>query len=105
MTGESPEPDDTEIDGVHSLALQYPTHHVVAVLDTQQQLDNALEALTRDGILESEIGIGSGTETADRLSATTGRSGFAAHAIRFAEKLGMVNGYFGRFMIERLSPP
>lgn len=120
------------------------------MLDTRRQLDDAVEALTSGGFLESEIHIGSGTEMADRLGETTGRSGIMDHAIRFAEALGMVNeegeakaryeramrdghyviatlaptperkeraseilashgardvGYFGRFTIERLSPP
>ena len=72
-------------------SLRYPTHHVVGVLDTEQQVDDTLHALTTGGFLESEITIGCGTDLADRLRATTGRSGFAAHAIRFAQALGMVN--------------
>ena len=91
MMEREPEPERTKKRQEQSLdSMRYPTNHVVGVLDTEQQADDALHALTRGGFLESEITVGCGTELADRLRATTGRAGFAAHAIRFAEALGMV---------------
>lgn len=66
-------------------------HHVVGVLDTAEQTQEAVSALTRGGFLETEIGIGTGPGLADRMSETTGRSGFTAMAMRFNEMLGMPN--------------
>jgi hypothetical protein len=92
MTGRDSEPERKDKREQQSLdSMRYPTNQVVGVLDTEHAVDDALHALTRGGFLESEITIGCGTDTADRLRATTGRSGFAAHAIRFAQALGMVN--------------
>ena len=92
MTGREPESERSEGVSEHSPgSLRYPTHHVVGVLDTEQQVADTLHALTRGGFLESEITIGCGADLADRLRATTGRSGLAAHVIRVAQALGMVN--------------
>ena len=67
--------------------IQYPTNNILAVLDTAQRVHDAVAALERGGFLESEIGIGSGVEFADRMSETTGRSGFADLAMRFSAML------------------
>ena len=92
MTERSSESESAEgQDSQSQDSMRYPMHHVVGVLDTEQQVVDALRVLTGGGFLESEITIGCGTDMADRLRATTGRSGFAAQAIRFAHPLGMVN--------------
>jgi len=76
----------------HSLEpIRYPMHHVVAVIDSAQQTQEAVDALTSGGFLETEIGIGTGPDLADRVRETTGRSGFAAMAMRFNEALGLPN--------------
>jgi len=71
--------------------LQYPTHRVVGVLDTEEQTRDAVDALTSGGFLATEIGIGTGPDLADQLRQTTGRSGFADLAMRFNEALGLPN--------------
>lgn len=58
-----------------SKPIQYPTDHVVGILDTQDQTNCAVDGLVGGGFLESEIGIGHGPEEADRLDAATGRRG------------------------------
>ncbi len=101
----------------HSLEpIHYPRHNVVAVIDTAQQVEDAVNELTTGGFLESEIGIGSGTDLADRMSETTGRSGFTAMAMRFSDALGMPNDESeiktryeqairdGRFVVAVLAP-
>ena len=76
----------------HSLEpIRYPMHHVLAVLDSAQQAHDAVDALTRGGFLETEIGTGTGPDVADRVRETTGRSGFAAMAMRFNQALGIPN--------------
>jgi hypothetical protein len=66
----------------------YPTNHVVAVVDTPEQLTAAVTALTGAGFLESEVEVGSGRALADAVGASTGRTGLANLAIRVAERLG-----------------
>ena len=76
----------------HSLEpIRYPNDNVVVVIDTAKQVEAAVNELTAGGFLESDIGIGSGSEVADAVSKTTGRSGFAAMAMRFSEALGLPN--------------
>jgi hypothetical protein len=70
---------------------RYPTKHVVAILDDAKDTEEAVEELTSRGFLEKEIKIGSGTDLADRMSETTGRSGLAGMAMRINEALGLVN--------------
>jgi hypothetical protein len=69
----------------------YPTHHVLGVIDTHEQAERAVEALTRGGFLESEIHVATGPIAADRVHATTGRAGLANLAIRIAERLGVAD--------------
>ena len=101
----------------HSLEpIRYPRQNVVAIIDTPQQVEDAVNELTAGGFLESEIGIGSGADLADRMRETTGRSGFTAMAMRFSEALGVPNdesemkGEYeqamrnGRFVVAVLAP-
>ena len=101
----------------HSLEpIRYPRQNVVAVMDTAQQTEDAVNELTAGGFLESEIGIGSGADLADRVGDTTGRSGFTAMAMRFSEALGVPNDESeikaqyeqamrdGRFVVAVLAP-
>lgn len=71
--------------------IRYPENHVVGVVDTPDQLRSAVQALTQGGFLTSELDVTCGPGAADALQATTGRTGFAGLAIRFAERLGMEN--------------
>jgi hypothetical protein len=71
--------------------LRYPTNHVVGVLDTEQQVADAVAALTGGGFLESEVQVATGSAAADRLNAGTGRAGLGNLAVRVAERLGIAN--------------
>ena len=71
--------------------IQYPTNHVLGVVDTPEQLQAATTALSEAGFLDSEIDIACGPAAADDLGATTGRRGLAHLAIRIAEHLGMAD--------------
>jgi hypothetical protein len=72
-------------------AVEYPTNHVVAILDTQDQSACAIDALVNGGFLESEIKLGHGTAEADRLQAGTGRRGLTDWWIRLFESVGLKN--------------
>jgi hypothetical protein len=69
--------------------VRYPTNHVLAVLDTEEQLTAAVEALIGGGFLDSEVHVRTGTAAADRLNESTGRGGLAGLAVRIAERLGI----------------
>ena len=49
--------------------MQYPTHHVVAIVDTPGQTSCALDALLGGGFLEFEVDVNRGADDADRLAA------------------------------------
>lgn len=71
--------------------VRYPTNHVVAVVDTADQLTSAARALKEGGFLDSEIEVVSGQAAADALDASTGRTGLAHLAVRLAERLHVAN--------------
>jgi hypothetical protein len=75
-------------DGVKE-PVRYPTHHVIAVLDSEDQVADAAAALTSGGFLESEVDVATGSDAADRLKASVGRRGLPGLAIRIAQRLGI----------------
>jgi hypothetical protein len=70
---------------------RYPQDHVVAILDKPDQLFDAVETLAARGFLESEITVLAGSREADRLDASTGRTGLMHRILRIADRLGVVN--------------
>lgn len=71
--------------------VQYPTNHVVGILDTQDQTSCAVDSLVSGGFLESEIQIGHGTALADRVESHTGRHGLQDLFIRLFQSVGLQN--------------
>jgi hypothetical protein len=70
--------------------IRYPVNHVVGILDTPKQVTSAVEALLRGGFLDSEVEVDcGGPAAADRLRATTGRTGLLDAILRVAEALGV----------------
>jgi hypothetical protein len=69
--------------------IRYPTNTVVGVIDSQEQLEAAIAALTGGGFLADEIRAGTGAATADAVNASTGRTGLGHIALRIAERLGI----------------
>lgn len=68
---------------------QYPTDHVVAVLDSTERARAAWTVLTHSGFLESEVLVSNGKAAAEALDATTGRAGLTGLAIRIVERFGV----------------
>ena len=68
---------------------RYPQDHVAAILDTPAQLTDALGALTSQGFLESELTVLAGQEEAERLDASTGRTGLLHQVLRIRDRLGL----------------
>lgn len=71
--------------------VQYPENRMLAIIDTREQLREAVQALTSGGFLASEIEILHGALAAERLQEETGRTGLANLAMRFAEAIRMPN--------------
>lgn len=71
--------------------VRYPTNHVVGAIDTVEQAERACQALLAGGFLESEVSVVTGQEAANRLHASTGRTGLADLAIRIADRLGLAD--------------
>ncbi|HEX6050000.1 MAG TPA: hypothetical protein VFZ21_12055 [Gemmatimonadaceae bacterium] len=68
---------------------QYPTNHVLGVVDTPEHAKAALATLESSGFSDRDIGLSCGPAAADALGATTGRKGLANVAIRIAERLNI----------------
>ena len=73
----------------HAEAIRYPENHIVAIVDTPEAAAAAVEALTSGGFLESEVTLACGARAADRLQASSGRSGLIGHVIQIADHLGL----------------
>ncbi len=69
--------------------VRYPENSLLGVFDSPQQVSSAVEALTSGGFLESEIKILCGQPAAEKLRASTGRSGLTNVAMRLVQSLGM----------------
>jgi len=77
--------------GDETSRIEYPTNHVLAVLDTSDQVDCAVDALANSAFLESEIELNRGAEFADRLGSATGRRGLSDWFIRLFQSVGLKN--------------
>jgi hypothetical protein len=77
------------LDDGTSKEVRYPENHVVGLLDTMEQVESAVTALTTGGFLLSEIQLVHGAAAAEKLRQNTGRSGLAHLAMRFAEFIGI----------------
>jgi hypothetical protein len=80
---------DTE--NVNDKEVRYPEDRVVGLLDTMEQLESAVDALTSGGFLPSEIDVVHGAAASEKLRENTGRSGLTHLAMRFAESIGLPN--------------
>jgi hypothetical protein len=68
----------------------YPENALLGVLDTPEQVSCALDALSGP-FLETEIEVLCGEGQADRLRATTGRTGLLDKALRVVQGFGLWN--------------
>ena len=91
MTGVPDHHDATESRPDAQAPVQYPTNHVLGVVDTREQANPLRAALTSGGFLDSGIQVETGAARADEVNASTGRRGLADMLIRFAERIGATN--------------
>jgi hypothetical protein len=64
---------------------------VLSIVDTLDDVQAAVAALTGGGFLRSEITLLHGPAAADQLGATTGRTGLADLAMRLVASIGLPN--------------
>lgn len=69
--------------------VRYPKDHVLAIVPTVEQCSLAVDLLSKSGFRNSEITVLAGTAEADRLNASTGRTGLLNQIVRFADKIGV----------------
>jgi hypothetical protein len=70
-------------------SVRYPENNVVAVIDTLEELVELTESLTGGGFLKSEIQVLHGQAAAEKMRASTGRSGLTGLAMRLVASIGM----------------
>jgi hypothetical protein len=70
----------------HSAA--YPVNHVIGIMPTEKEAITAFDSLIANGFLESEVILGSGPELADRIRATSGRSGLVGRVLQVLDRFG-----------------
>ena len=70
----------------HSAA--YPLNHVISIMPTEKEAIAAFDSLIANGFLESEVTLGSGPELADRIRATSGRSGLVGRILQVLDRFG-----------------
>ena len=70
----------------HSAA--YPLNHVISIMPTEKEAIAAFDSLIANGFLESEVSLGSGPELADRIRATSGRSGLVGRILQVLDRVG-----------------
>jgi hypothetical protein len=70
----------------HSAA--YPLNHVISIMPTEKEAITAFDSLIAHGFLESEVTLGSGPELADRIRATSGRSGLVGRILQVLDRIG-----------------
>jgi hypothetical protein len=71
--------------------VRYPEDHVLAIVDSVDEVKAAVESLTGGGFLRSEVTVLHGPAAADRLGAGTGRTGLADLAMRLVASIGLPN--------------
>jgi hypothetical protein len=71
---------------VHSGA--YPLNQVIGIMPTETEAITAFDSLLANGFMESEVSLGSGPELADRIRATSGRSGLVRRILQVLDRMG-----------------
>ena len=68
--------------------VQYRENVVLGIVDTPDAAQAASQALTSGGFLESEVALGCGLEWADRVRASSGRSGLIGQVLQVLDRYG-----------------
>jgi hypothetical protein len=69
-------------------SVTYPLNHVISIMPTEKEAVTAFDALIASGFPESEVTLSSGPELADRIRATSGRSGLVGRILQVMDRFG-----------------
>ena len=72
----------------HEHSAAYPLNHVISIMPTEKEAITAFDSMIANGFLESEVSLGSGPELADRIRATSGRSGLVGRILEVLDRFG-----------------
>src|SRR3954451_20421430 len=70
----------------HEYSVKYHENHVIAIMPTTDDAVSALGTLTQSGFLETEVTLTCGVEIADRIRASSGRSGLIGQVLQVVDQ-------------------
>ena len=72
----------------HEYSVAYHLNHVISIMPGEKEAVEALESLLANGFMESEVTLTSGQEIADRIAASSGRSGLVGRVLQVVDHFG-----------------
>jgi hypothetical protein len=72
----------------HEYSVKYHENHVIGIMPTAEDAMSALGTLTQSGFLETEVTLTCGVEIADRIRASSGRSGLIGQVLQVVDRFG-----------------
>ena len=72
----------------HEYSVKYHENHVIAIMPTTDDAISALDTLTQSGFLETEVTLTCGVQIADRIRASSGRSGVVGQVLQVVDQFG-----------------
>jgi hypothetical protein len=72
----------------HEYSVKYHENHVIGIMPTAEDAISALGTLTESGFLETEVTLTCGVEIADRIRASSGRSGLIGQVLQVVDQFG-----------------
>ena len=70
----------------HEYSVKYHENHVIGIMPTAEDAVSALGTLTQSGFLETEVTLTCGVEIADRIRASSGRSGLIGQVLQVVDR-------------------
>ena len=70
----------------HEHSVAYPLNHVISIMPTENDAIAAFDTLIENEFLESEVTLTCGPEIADRIRATSGRSGLVGRVLQVLDQ-------------------
>jgi hypothetical protein len=72
----------------HEYSVAYHLNHVISIMPSEKEAITALEDLIAGGFMESEVTLTCGPEMADRIAASSGRSGLVGRVLQVVDRFG-----------------
>lgn len=72
----------------HEYSVAYHLDHVISIMPSEKEAIAALNTLVASGFFESEVTLTCGQEIADRIGASSGRSGLVGRVLQVVDRFG-----------------